>query len=438
MAEKNSSNGSRKVYISSAMLLIESILRLVIVAAVSFWIARSLGPGQFGIINFASAFVAILLVLASMGMDVPVVLNIISERKAKNVISAALILRSLSGFLVFVIGIPIAYALKSDDLTAFFVTAIVCLGTIFGIGNVFDYWFKADTSPAGASIARLTGTLISALLKVVCLYFNLGLIALAWAVAIESLITSLGLYLAYKIKNTENLTIEFDKKILRKLYAQSWPYLISASAIIIYMKIDVLMLGYMTTNVETGVYSLTQKLSEVLYIIPVVIIDSVYPSLTRRFNNDNRSANDSGQLLFDLAVGGSIIALLIALLSVKATIDFIFGAEYINSVNIFYLHAWSCIAIAMNTARYKWMANMNLQRYAPVVTIAGLVINVILNFMLIPEYGAMGAAFSTVASYFLSGYFSSFVFGPLRQMGWMQTRSLWPWSRLYFLYKSSF
>jgi O-antigen/teichoic acid export membrane protein len=187
----------------------------------------------------------------------------------------------------------------------------------------------------------------------------------------------------------------------------------------------------LSTNAETGIYSLAQKLSEVLYVVPVVLIDSAYPALARRFLDSEQMDSKHGQMLFDLAVGGSLVATLVALALAAPVINVVFGEHYAPSVQIFYLHAWSCVAIAMNTARHRWLAAVALQRYAPIVTGIGLIVNIAMNLALIPSMGALGAAIATVVSYFLSGYLTSIWLAPLREIGWMQTRALWPWSRLY-------
>jgi O-antigen/teichoic acid export membrane protein len=166
-------------------------------------------------------------------------------------------------------------------------------------------------------------------------------------------------------------------------------------------------------------------------MVPVVLIDSAYPALAKRFLDSEKMDIQHGQMLFDLAIGSSLIVTLIALLLAEPVITAVFGLGYDRSVNIFYLHAWSCVAIAMNTTRHRWLATVGLQRYVPVVTMIGLVVNVAMNLVLIPSLGAMGAAIATVVSYFLSAYLSSFMFPQLRETGRMQTYALWPWLRLY-------
>lgn len=417
---------------SSVLLLVENLIRLVAVAAVSFWIARQLGPHQFGILNFASALVAILLSVAAMGMDTPVILRITQTEKSDAVVNAVLALRVVAGVVVFAFAVLLAFILKSGDPTALSVTLIVNLSIVLSTFNVFDYWFKARTMPARPALARIAGTLLAAGAKVACLLLGLGVVALAWTIAIEAFITSIGLFVAYvsvrKMRNGDHWLL--DRNMVISLVRESWPYMLSAATVVAYMKIDVVMLGYLSSNTETGIYSLAQKLSEVLYIVPVVIVDSAYPALARRFLDSNQADSQYGQLLFDLAVGGSVLILAAALLLAGPTISFVFGPGYGRSIDIFYVHAWSCIAIAMNTARHRWLAAVSLQRYVPIVTAIGLFTNVALNLVLIPNLGALGAAIATVVSYFLSGYVASFFFAELRATGRMQTLSLWPWRRL--------
>lgn len=425
--------GARQVATSSVLLLVENIVRLMAVAAVSFWIARQLGPGQFGILNFASALVAILLSVATMGLDTPVILRLTQTQQPGAVVGAVLALRAIAGLLIFAFAVLLAFILKHDDPVALSVTLIVSLSILLSTFNVFDYWFKARTLPARPAMARIAGTLIAAGAKVACLLLGLGVVALAWTVALEALLTSIGLILAY-LTATRGAAVDrwsMNRQLIITLARESWPYVLSAATVVAYMKIDVVMLGYLASNVETGIYSLAQKLSEVLYIVPVVLIESAYPALTRRFLDGDKMDGRHGQMLFDLAVGGSLIATLVALLLAGPVINAVFGAGYERSVDIFYLHAWSCVAIAMNAARHRWLATVGLQRYAPAVTVFGLAINVAMNLVLIPAMGAVGAAIATVASYFISGYLSSFMLPPLREIGRMQTRALWPWARLY-------
>ncbi len=426
--------GARQIATSSMLLLAENLIRLIAVAVISFWIARQLGPGQFGILNFASAFAAILLAVSTLGMDTPVILRLTQSREPFAVMGAVLALRIGVSVIVFIAACLIALLMKHDDSVALSATVIVSLGILLNSPSVFDYWFKANTMAAPPALARICGTLLSAGVKILCLLSGLGVEALAWTITLEAALTSIGLTLVYqratrKQRYVSLLTV--DWLLLKEIAIDSWPYMMSVGAIILYMKVDIVMLGYMSTNTETGIYSLAQKLSEVLYIVPVVLVDSAYPLVAKRFLGSKSNDSNQGQMLFDLAVAGSLISCVFALLLSGPIINIVFGKAYLPSVHIFYLHAWSCVAIAMNSARMRWLATTGLQRFAPIVTGVGVVINVAMNIALIPTMGAQGAAIATVVSYFISGYLSSFLIPSLRLIGLMQSKALWPWKRLY-------
>ena len=425
--------GARQVATSSVVLLLENLVRLTMVAAVSFWIARELGPGQFGILNFASAFMAILLSIAALGMETPLILRLTQTRQPGALMGTSLLIRGVFSIAILGVAVLLALLIKSDDALSLNVTLVVGLCIIGYIPSLLDCWFKAKTSAVEPALARTAATLLSTCAKIACLLLGLGVVALAWTVVLESALAGLGLVLAYRwfARGSQQDALSVNRQLIVPLLRDSAPYLWSSVATLLFMKVDVVMLGYLSTNAETGIYSLAQKLSEVLYVVPVVLIDSAYPALARRFLDSEQMDSKHGQMLFDLAVGGSLVATLVALALAAPVINVVFGEHYAPSVQIFHLHAWSCVAIAMNTARHRWLAAVALQRYAPIVTGIGLIVNIAMNLALIPSMGALGAAIATVVSYFLSGYLTSIWLAPLREIGWMQTRALWPWSRLY-------
>jgi PST family polysaccharide transporter len=403
------------------------------VAVASFWIARALGPAQFGMLNFASAFMAIMLAVADMGMDVPVVLRLTSTPNPGALMGTVLTIRVGASVLAFLLAVALAFGLKHDDRTALTTTLIVSLCILAYSANALDLWFKAHTSARAPALARTVATLLAVCAKVVCLVLGLGVIALSWTSVLEAILAAIGLWWAFRgsIAGSAHAALSFDAALLHRLVRESGPYFFSSVAVLLYMKVDVVLLGYLSTNTQTGVYSLAQKLSEVIYVVPVVLIASAYPTLARRFLDGGAGGLHAEQMLFDLAVGGAIAAVLASVALARPLIQGIFGPAYESAIHIFYLHSLSCIAIAMNEARHRWLAAVSLQRYAPSVTAIGLLINVAMNLALIPRLGARGAAIATVVSYFASGYLASFLFKPLRPFGYTQTRALWPWGRLY-------
>ena len=426
---------TRRAAASSVLLLLESIVRMALVAAVSLWIARYLGPSGFGVLNFASALVAVLLAVSTMGMDSTVILRLARDSDEGLVLGSALLIRLVAAVVCLALSVGLAWLLRGDEALAFQVCVVAAFSILASVPYVLDYSFKARTEALAPAVARIVGTALAAAAKVACLLLGLGLLALASTLVLESLLIGAGLTLAYLLtrRRRTQAPLRSDRATVQAILRDSWPYIVSISATAAYMKIDVVLLGYLESSLETGIYSLSQKLSEVLYIVPVVLVDSAFPALVRRFDSSARQVDTSGQLLFDLAFGGALLATLLAIAVVQPLVLHLFGASYGPSVDIFYIHAWSSLAIALTYARYRWLAVLDLNTMAPVVTGIGLLVSTALNVVLIPRYGAAGAAVATLIAFSLSGYALSWIFPSLRGIARLQTRALWPWGRLYHL-----
>lgn len=425
----------RRIAVSSATLLVENVLRLAATAAISFWIARTLGPEDFGLLTFASALAAIFLGVAGLGLDVPTVLRLTADKDQGAVLATAIALRLGASLAAFVAVVLVAVVLKHDEPRTLAVTVIVALSILAYAPSVFDLWFKAHVQAAAPSFVRLLSTLVSSGVKLMCITLGGGVVALAWAVVFEAALSTLLLWLAWRrsSRSVAANPLRPSRLLAPGMLRESWPYLTSNIATLVYMKVDVVLLGYLSSHGQTGVYSVVQKLSEVLYIVPIALVESAFPALARRRHEAGGDPAQDGQLLFDLSVAAATLAAVAGVLLAGPMIQLVFGPHYAQAAPLFYLHAWTCLAVALNAARHRWLATAGLQGYAPVVTILGAVINVALNVAMIPRWGAQGAVYAALGAYFASGFFTSFVFPALRPIGWMQARALWPWTRLYRL-----
>jgi polysaccharide transporter, PST family len=422
----------RRVALSSAMLMAESVLRLGLTAAVSFWIARSLGPEQFGLLNFASALMVIFLGVSALGLEIPLISRLAQGQPSGALLGAALVLRAGAALGALACCAALGFALHADNPRALAVTLIVALALLGYVPSVFDCWFKARVEAVAPSLVRLIGTVLSLTAKLLCLSWGGGVVALAWTVAFEALLYGALLSLVWWRSGARRAVhLKWPARAqAAQLLRDSWPYLVSGTATVVAMKVDVVLLGTLSSSVQTGVYSVVQKLSETLYIAPMALIESAYPALARNGTADAASVATQGQLLFDLAAACAFLASAAGLLLAGPLIGLVFGAAYADAVPLFQVHGWTCIAIALAAARYRWMAMLGLQRHAPAVTIAGALASVALNVMLIPRFGAWGAAWAALLSSFGAGLAASFLIRELRPLGMMQLKALWPWQRL--------
>lgn len=420
-------DGARRVVASSGLLVAESLVRLGITAAISFWIARELGAAQFGMLNLASALMVIFYVAAGMGLEVPTVLRLARDEPTGRVLGTALALRTLAS-LVACAACAVAATLTQAEPLAQGVSLIVALAILGYAPAGFEHWFKARVQAGPVAFARLSTTLASAALKVAVLTGGGGVVALAWTVAAEALLHSLLLFAAWRrFARSRRDRLVVDTQLAGPLFRQGLPFLGASLAAMLATKADLVLLGMLASPTQAGLYALAQKLTEVVTLVPIVLVDSAYPLLLRRIGEGR--ARDS-QLLFDIAAGSGLLAAGLAVTAGAWLVTAVFGDGYAGTVPLVMLHSWTCVAIALDAARQRCLGAAGLQRHAPWLAALGAAVSISLALVLVPRLGATGAALTALVASFASAVLASFALPALRPIAWMQLRALWPWFRL--------
>ena len=194
--------------------------------------------------------------------------------------------------------------------------------------------------------------------------------------------------------------------------------------IMVYMRIDQVMIKVMLDNEAAGNYAAAVKLSEAWYFVPMVITQSFFPAILDAKKQSEQAYYVRLQRLYDLLVWLSIgVALPITILS-KWVIVSLYGVAYSQGGAVLSIHIWAGLFVAMGVANSKWLLVENLQIISLINTTIGAFINIILNLILIPLYGIVGAALATVISYSLAAYFFLLVHVKSRKSFFFLTKSL--------------
>jgi O-antigen/teichoic acid export membrane protein len=379
------------------------------------------------------AATSIFIVIAAMGLDVPAVVRLAraeSPTLQAQVLATVVLLRALAVLPALAASALLAWMLHGDDPQALHVSLVMALSIVGYAPSVLDVWFRSRMQALPLASARLAATLLSASLKLYLLSAGADLVWLAWAVVAEAcLFSALITVWLLSSGHRPRLPWQWDSALARALVRQSAPLLLAAAVVMVYMKSDVVLLSALSDHTQTGLYALAQKMSEVLYIVPVAIIDSLYPLLAARSRASAPAHAD--QLMFDLGAAGAWLAVGCGLLLAVPLVRWVFGEAYAPTLTLFAIHAWTCLAVALDTARQRWLVTAGLQRRAPWLAGSGALLAVGLNLALVPWLGALGAACTALAASVASAVVSSFFWTDLREVGHMQCRALWPWARLW-------
>ncbi len=415
----------QKVVGNTVWLLADKILRMGVGLVVGVWVARYLGPEQFGALNFAVAFVSLFAVFATLGLDGIVIRDIIREPERKyEILSSTFILKLCGGAIAFLASFAAILVMRPADTQTRWLVGIIATGLIFQSFDAIDLWFQSQTLSKYTVVAKNLAFVVLSVIKVILIVNRASVVAFAYAALAEVIIGGAGLVLFYARQHSMSTLWCPRMDEARRLLRESWPAILSGLAIMIYMRIDQVMLAQMSGNREVGIYSAALRFSEIWYVIPSVIVSSVRPSLTHaKQESESRYYRQLQQLCNVLVRIAYVIALPMTFAS-SLIITCLYGQTYAGAGIVLSIHIWAAIFVFLGGAMSIWFVNEGILKYTLIQTILGAVLNVIINIVLIPQYGGVGAAIATVISYGFAAYLCNALSKKTMIVFKMQTKAL--------------
>jgi O-antigen/teichoic acid export membrane protein len=394
-----------KYFKNTSWLFAEKILRMIVGLFVGIWIARYLGPEQFGLFSYAMSFVGLFTAIAALGLDGIVVRELVKDENKRDILIGTTFFLKLIGAILTLIILFIATQFTSNDTLTNALIFIIASSVIFQSFNVVDFYFQAKVLSKFVVFANVIMHFIGSIVKIALILNEAELIYFAYAVLFESIILALGfIYFYSKQKELSFASWKFDKNTAKSLLKDSWPLILSAIAISIYMRIDQVMIKEMLGNEAVGQYAAAVRISEAWYFIPVVIASSMFPAIINAKKISEKLYYERLQKLYDLMVWLAIaIALPMTFLS-DWVINVLYGAEYNQAGDVLMIHIWAGIFVFLGVAVGKYLAVENWTKKYFYRALFGVILNVILNYFFIPIYGVSGAAISTLLGQLVANY----------------------------------
>jgi len=397
----------KKITENIGWLVFDKFLRLGVGLVVGVWIARYLGPFQYGILNYALAFSVLFGTISGLGLDGIVVRELVNNPDMRDeILGTAFVLKAISGIVVLCLSSITISLIKPGDSITIWLVFLSSAGFIFQAFMVIDFYNQACIQSKYTVISLNTSFLVISACKVILILMKAPLITFGIAGLIEVII-GMSLLVLFFNRNSEYFSLKkFSLIRTKSLLKDSWPLILAGFAIIVYMKIDQIMIGDIIGNEAVGIYSSAIKLSEVWYFIPMVITSSIFPAILDAKNKSEKVYYKRLQQLYFLMVWVAIlIAIPITFLSEKIII-ILYGQAYASAGIVLSIHIWAGIFVFWGVASSQWFLTENLQKYSFYRTVIGAIVNVGLNFILIPIYGVIGAAIATVISQMISSFLS--------------------------------
>ena len=224
---------------------------------------------------------------------------------------------------------------------------------------------------------------------------------------------------------------KFNREILKYLLKEAWPLLLSHSIVIVYQKIDQIMVYNMLSSSAAGLYGAAMQIVDLTAFIPTIITLTLMPLLKVSRETDTREYDNRRLFFLDLSFWGALVLTLGMCCIGYWIFSLFYGKAYLGVVPAFQIMIWKVVGSTMSSASGQLIIIEGLQNYAILRNLGACVICIIANKFLIPSLGLMGAGLVAVITWLFAGFISNLLIPKYWIYFNLQCNSiLWGWKRL--------
>lgn len=413
---------------NTGWLLGDKVLRLGMGLIVGAWVARYLGPAQYGELAYVLAYVAFFQAISELGLNGIAIRDMARDRHASPLILGTVFrLRLIAGLLCWAIAVGSIGIIRPGDMPTLILTAIISGSLVFQAADTVDLWFQSQTQSRRTVVAKAISYLISNLIRINFILIKAPLIYFAITGVIEFVLSAIALYYSY-LRFPAPLSWKWDFQRGYEIITESWPYTLSGLAVMIYMRIDQIMLREMLGVRELGIFTAAIPLSTSWYFISTMISQSSGPSIAKKKEIDPAGYVQSIANLFSIAWWIMLpLSIVIALLS-SQIIYVLYGVAYSRSSDVLAVHVFANIPVSLGVMQGIWILNEKRNILWLTKTVIGAITNIGINYILIPKYGALGSAYATLIAQSVSAVLSNAILAPeifkSQMLSWLSFKSL--------------
>ena len=400
------------------------IANLVSGLIVGILVARYLGPEQYGLMNYVISYVFLFMTFSAFGLDaIEVREEARKEKDYQTIIGTAFGLKILFSLLFMALVILTSWQMDADAYTTTLV-AIYSLTIILNSFGVIRNYFLAIVQNEYVVKAEISRTLLGIAIKVLLLLLGASLTWFLVAYTLDGLLLASGYWMAYRVKVGRISEWRYERKYALFLLKESFPLLLTNVAVIVYQRIDQVMIGQMINKESVGYFSVASRFVEVLLYIPMMLAQTITPVLVRTREQSEQEYVKKGQQFMNLSLWLSLLAAAVTSMLSYWIILLTFGEAYLPAVAILQVMSFKAASVALSNTAGAMLVTEGLQRYAILRDGFGCIVCVVLNYLLLPRYGIMAAAFVAIASNVAAGYLADAMIPAYRHLFVRQTKAL--------------
>jgi PST family polysaccharide transporter len=390
----------RNVGWKTLAVAVEKALRLVLVALV----ARVLGTAAYGQYTYAVALATLCVQATDLGLG----LFLAREFAQRGTADARLLHEVLAAKLglsaAYLAAMAVAAGLHARDpwlalTVALAAVSNLAVNTQETLCQVFRGMQRLDLEARATSVlaAAQLGTAAAGLGAwwLAGMPFGAsGAMGTVAAMALVAAVLASG-YTLRLVQTVVPLGLHWSSATLRRFVREVLPLGVAIVASLVYFKIDVPMLRWLTDDTEVGTYNAAYKLLEVSALVPGTLMAATFPALSAALVERPQEAVRLHRMAFLLLFGAGVLGLLALAGIPDWIIQLLYGSAFGASVPVLVALAPSVLLTFVNYLETHMLVALGRVRAQMAVAVSLIFVNVGANFLLIPRYGGVGAALAT-------------------------------------------
>ncbi len=410
------SDSQKKIVSNVTWSLGGKIVNMASALFVGILVARYLGPENYGIMNYVISYVAIFTVFATFGLDNIEIRELSRQNDKKNtILGTCFSLRLLFAILAYLGIVCSLFIYKTDRFTSLMILAYGL--TLFtGTGNILRNYFTSIVQNKYIVKSEILRTFIGAGIKIMLLLIKAPLEYFIYAQIFDTVLVASGYYISYKAIVGSVRLWRFDKTIVGFILKESFPLVLSGAAVIIYQRIDQVMIGNMLNKAEVGYFATAGKFVDLIVFLPTVLVQTVTPMLIRVKKKHPETYEAKKRTFVSITTWTALlIALIVSLLSYWL-IMYTYGIKYVPAIPVLQIMAFKAVGMALSASAGQIIILEGIQRWAFIRNIIGCFICIFLNYLLIPQFGIIGSAAVTIITVLFTGCLANIFIPPYHEI----------------------
>lgn len=398
--------------------IVQSLINLLI----GLLTARYLGPSNYGIISYVSSIVAFAMPIMQLGLKQTLVKEFVqAPDREGEILGTALMINIISSIFCMLGSVTFVMVADAGEKQTILVCALYSLTLLFQATEMTQYWFQSKLLSKYPSIATLCAYIVVAVYKLYLLATQKSVVWFALSNVLDYFLISLILMVIYRKVGGQRLGI--DWKLGRQMLSRSKYYIIPSLMVMIFQHTDRIMIKMMIGEAETGMYSAAITCIGISGFVFAAVIDSARPVILEMKTKDQALYETRVIQLYSIITCMSMAQSVGMALLAKPLVWLMYGPEYAGSARILAVAVWYITFGYYGSVRNIWILAEEKQKYLTGINIAGALANVILNFCLIPIFGAIGAAVASLVTQFFTNVIIGFIFKPIRRNNYLMVKS---------------